>query len=358
MPLFRAAIKTSRATEESCSASNARQVLSKGISVSAVKVVLAVSLFGMLLAGCQRSASKNSQSDASAYLPAGAILPSEETIKSGEYKPLSRPLFLYVNKKALERPVTRMFLDYFLSEEGRQLVSESGYISLSNEEYDQQVQILKAAFPITASPADQKLTGEVMIDGSSTVAPISTAVAEEFSKAHSDVRVPVGTSGTGGGFKKFCAGEIDICDASRGIKESEVELCRKAGIEYLELRIGLDGLTIVVNPQNHWVSGLTIADLEKIWNPDSTVRKWSDIRPEFPDAEIKLFGPDTDSGTFEYFTEEVCHQKGASRSDYQQSADDNFLVTGVAHDEHALGYFGFAYYFENKDKLKALAIAP
>jgi len=197
-----------------------------------------------------------------------------------------------------------------------------------------------------------------MIDGSSTVAPISTAVAEEFSKLHEGVRVPVGTSGTGGGFHKFCAGEIDICDASRKIQESEQELCKKANLEYLELEIALDGLTVVVNPQNKWVDGLTISDLEKIWAPNSTVRKWSDVNPEFPEMEIKLFGPDTDSGTFEYFTEAVCHQKGASRSDYQQSADDNFLVTGVAHDESALGYFGFAYYAENKDKLKALAIAP
>lgn len=310
------------------------------------------------LTGCKPTAQKSDSPAKAGYLPAGAILPSEETIKTGTYKPLSRPLFLYVNKAALKRPVTAAFLEYYLSEEGRQLLQESGYIRLSDEIYAEQVKLLREAIGQSAAVSNNQLTGEIIADGSSTVAPITTAVAEEFSKAHSQVRVPVGTSGTGGGFKKFCAGEIDICDASRPIKDSEQELCKKAGIEYLELRVGLDGLTVVVNPQNTWVDGLTVAELESIWKTDSNVRKWSDVRPEFPDAEIKLFGPDTDSGTFEYFTEEVCHKKGASRSDYQQSADDNFLVTGVAHDENALAYFGFAYYVENKDKLKALGIAP
>lgn len=311
------------------------------------------------LASCERASQSDHQAKGEAYLPAGAVLPSEESIKSGAYTPLSRPLFLYVNRAALKRPATIAFLSYYLSPEGRQLVTESGYVRFSEDIYEEQVKLLTAAIQAagdTAATGD--LTGEVMVDGSSTVAPITTAVAEEFSRAHVNVRVPVGTSGTGGGFKKFCAGEIDICDASRPIKESEQDLCRQAKIEYLELRIAMDGLTVVVNPKNNWMDGLTMQDLEKIWSPQSTVRKWSDLNPAFPDAEIKLFGPDTDSGTFEYFTEEVCHQKGASRSDYQQSADDNFLVTGVANDTYALGYFGFAYYAENNDKLKAVAIAP
>jgi len=323
----------------------------------AAKSLLTCLVFCLGLTGCGPSSREPAQSSQPGYLPAGAVLPSVETIRSGEYAPLSRPLFLYVNKAALKRPVTVAFLEYYLSAEGQALVEETGYIRLPAESYVEQLKLLRAAAGDAAASSDA-LTGEVIADGSSTVAPITTAVAEEFSRANSQVRVPVGTSGTGGGFKKFCAGEIDICDASRPIKESEQESCRKAGIEYLELRVGLDGLTVVVHPSNSWVSGLTIAELESIWKSASTVHKWSDIRPEFPDAEIKLFGPDTDSGTFEYFTEEVCHQKGASRSDYQQSADDNFLVTGVAHDEHALAYFGFAYYIENKDKLKALAIAP
>jgi len=323
----------------------------------AVKVLCGVT-FCLGLSSCNGSSDQALYSGKSVYLPAGAVLPSVETVRSGEYKPLSRPLFLYVSKAALKRPATAALLHYYLSEEGRQLVTESGYVRLPEETYDEQIKLINSLTTIETSPEANGLTGEVMIDGSSTVAPISTAVAEEFSKIHKGVRVPVGTSGTGGGFHKFCAGEIDICDASRKIGESEQELCKKANLEYLELEIALDGLTVVVNPENNWVDGLTISDLKKIWAPDSNVRKWSDINPEFPDVDIKLFGPDTDSGTFEYFTEAVCHQKGASRSDYQQSADDNFLVTGVAHDELALGYFGFAYYAENKDKLKALAIAP
>lgn len=320
--------------------------------------LLCCAVLGLGLTGCEPKGNSKPAAQKAGYAPEGAIMPSEETIKTGTYRPLSRPLFLYVNKAALKRPETVAFLRYYLSEEGQQLVSESGYIQLSHEEYDAQKKLLEESIDAEAAKAPGDLTGEVMVDGSSTVAPITTAVAEEFSKMHHSVRVPVGTSGTGGGFKKFCAGEIDICDASRPIKESEQELCKKANLSYLELRVGLDGLTIVVNPKNHWVDGLSISDLEKIWNPESKVQKWSDIRPEFPDMAIKLFGPDTDSGTFEYFTEEVCHKKGASRSDYQQSADDNFLVSGVANDEGALGYFGLAYYVENKGKLKALSIAP
>jgi phosphate binding protein len=292
------------------------------------------------------------------YLPAGAVLPTAETIEHGMYKPLSRPLFLYVNKASLKRPETVAFLRYYLSVEGRELVGDSGYIRLHESEYEQQVTALEEAAKAAGTQVGANVTGQVVVDGSSTVAPITTAVAEEFSKLHSGVRVPVGTSGTGGGFKKFCHGEIDVCDASRAIKEPEVELCKKNHIEYLELLVGNDGLTVVVNPQNAWVSGLTVEDLKKIWSPDSTVKKWNDINPSFPNVDIKLFGPDTDSGTFDYFTEEICGKKGASRSDYQQSADDNFLVTGVAGDKYALGYFGYAYFVENQAKLKALAIAP
>lgn len=196
-----------------------------------------------------------------------------------------------------------------------------------------------------------------MIDGSSTVAPISTAIAEEFSLIHPELRIPVGTSGTGGGFKKFSAGEIDICDASRPIKESEVAACKANGIEFVELKVAIDGLTVVVHPENNWVESLTVGELKKLWGPESTVKKWSELREGFPDEPIKLFGADTDSGTFDYFTEEIMGKVGAIRSDYQQSSDDNFLVSGVNGDKHALGFFGYAYYVENKDKVKAVPIA-
>lgn len=201
-------------------------------------------------------------------------------------------------------------------------------------------------------------TDRVTIDGSSTVFPISQAVAEEFQKKNPGLRVVVGTSGTGGGFKKFVLGETDVNDASRPIKQSEIETCRKNGIEYLELKVAIDGLSVVVNPQNDWCDCLTTAQLKAIWGPNSKVTTWSDVNPNWPDEEIKLYGPDTDSGTFDYFTEAICGESGASRADYTFNTDDNFLVRGVAEDKYSLGYFGYAYYVENSDKLKIVGIAP
>lgn len=200
------------------------------------------------------------------------------------------------------------------------------------------------------------LTGSVLIDGSSTVYPITEAVAEEFQAANPNVRVNVGISGTGGGFKKFFAGEIDINDASRKISEDEKRKAEENGIEYAEFRVALDGITIVVNPENDWCDNITTEELKKIWEPGSKVKKWSDVRPEWPDKEIVLFGPDTDSGTFDYFTEVTVGEEGASRSDYTASTDDNVLIEGVSNEKYALGYFGFAYYEENRDKLKAVRV--
>ena len=203
-----------------------------------------------------------------------------------------------------------------------------------------------------------ELSGMVMIDGSSTVFPISQAVAEEFQKKYPRVKVVVGTSGTGGGFKKFVTGETDINDASRPIKQVEIDQCRQHGIEFLELRIAIDGLSVVVHPDNDWCDRLTVAQLREIWRPGSKVNNWSDVDPSWPQERIRLFGPDTDSGTFDYFTEVVCGESGASRTDYTPSADDNVLVRGVSGERYSLGYFGYAYYAENRDKLKAVAIAP
>jgi phosphate binding protein len=321
------------------------------------------------LCGCEPSGSSSATGTSGqagshapvGVIPEGAKLPTVESIQDGTYRPLSRPLFLYVNVDVLKKPVAQEFLRYYFGPEGRTLVGDSGYVPLANAHYDAQLKQLNELIGSTGATdgqAQEDIHGQLLIDGSSTVAPISTAVAEEFSHLHPEVRVPVGTSGTGGGFKKFCAGEIDICNASRAIKDSEKAACEKAGIHYLELTVGMDGITVVVNPSADWIAGISVADLKKIWAPDSPVEKWSDLNPDFPDAPIKLFGPDTDSGTFEYFTEEVCGGKGVSRSDYQQSGDDNFLVTGVAGDQYALGYFGFAYYVENQGKLKPLAIAP
>jgi phosphate transport system substrate-binding protein len=201
-------------------------------------------------------------------------------------------------------------------------------------------------------------SGDIAVDGSSTVFPITEAMAEEFQKNNSNVRVTVGVSGTGGGFKKFCAGETDISDASRPIKDSEIELCQQAGIEYIELPVAYDALSVVVNPQNDWVDCLTTAELQKIWKPaaQGKINNWNQVRGDFPDRELTLYGPGTDSGTFDYFTDAINGEEGASRGDYTASEDDNVIVQGVANDKGALGYFGLAYYEENQDKLKAVAV--
>jgi phosphate transport system substrate-binding protein len=210
---------------------------------------------------------------------------------------------------------------------------------------------------VTSQPvmAEEKI---IKIDGSSTVYPITEAVAEEYQKAKKGaVKVTVGISGTGGGFKRFCRGETDISDASRPIKDSEVKACQEMGIEFIELPVAYDGLAVVLNPKNTWVKSFTVADLKKIWEPEAKgkVHKWNQVRAEWPDAPLKLFGPGADSGTFEYFTEAIVGKAKASRGDFTASEDDNVLVQGVAGDKNAIGYFGLAYYEENKDKLK---VAP
>jgi phosphate transport system substrate-binding protein len=199
----------------------------------------------------------------------------------------------------------------------------------------------------------------VKIDGSSTVYPITEAVAEEFQTAkHGAVRVTVGISGTGGGFKKFCRGETDISGASRPILKKEMDACREAGIQYLELPVAYDALTVVVNPQNDWLKSITVDELKKIWEPGAqqNVIKWNQVNPAWPDQSLKLFGPGADSGTFDYFTEAVVGKAKSSRGDYTASEDDNILVQGVAMDKGALGYFGYAYYAENSNKLKAVPV--
>jgi len=216
---------------------------------------------------------------------------------------------------------------------------------------------LGAAFAVagTAVRANPIIT----IDGSSTVYPITEAVAEEFQKAKKGaVKVTVGISGTGGGFKKFCRGEIDIADASRPIKTSEMEDCAKAGIKYIEMPVAYDALTVVINPQNTWAKSLTVAELKKVWEPEAQgkITNWKQVRADFPDLPLKLYGPGTDSGTFEYFTEAVVGKARASRADYTASEDDNTLVTGVSRDKGGLGYFGYAYYAENTKKLAAAGI--
>ena len=199
------------------------------------------------------------------------------------------------------------------------------------------------------------LSGEVIIDGSSTVAPVTEAVAEEFRNVESGVNVSVGISGTGGGFKKFTVGELDISDASREMKPEEKALAEKNNIEFTEIQVGKDGITMVVNKENTWATDLTTEELKKIWAEGSTIKTWKDVRPEWPDTPIKLYAPDEDSGTYDYFIEAIL-ENGKIRKDYTPSSDDNVLVQGVEGDKGSLGFFGFAYYEENADKLTALKI--
>lgn len=200
------------------------------------------------------------------------------------------------------------------------------------------------------------LKGEIRVDGSSTVYPITEAVAEDFSKAAKGVRTTVGVSGTGGGFKRFCKGETDISDASRPITKSEVETCKSANIEFVELPVAYDGLCIAISKQNTWATKLTVDQIRKIYSASGTAKTWKDLDSAWPDRAIKVYSPGTDSGTFDYFKEVTVGRDGKVRSDMSVSEDDNVLVNGVASDRDAIGYFGFAYFTENKDKLVAVAV--
>ena len=211
----------------------------------------------------------------------------------------------------------------------------------------------------TASGSASKLEGDISIDGSSTVFPITEAMAEEFGNAmDGNVKITVGVSGTGGGFNKFCTGEIVISDASRPIKQSEVDLCAENGIGYIELPVAIDGLSVMVNPANDFVECMTVDELHTVWKPEAeeVVTKWNQVRPEWPDQNIGLYAPGVDSGTFDYFTETVNGESQASRADFLPSEDDNVLVTGISGDRGSLGYFGYAYYAENADRLKVVGI--
>lgn len=202
------------------------------------------------------------------------------------------------------------------------------------------------------------LTGTIKVDGSSTVFPITEAVAEEFRAVQPQVKVTIGVSGTGGGFKKFSRGETNLSNASRPIKDKEKAACAENNIKYLELEVAYDGLAVLVNPQNDWVDSFTIEELKKIWEPaaQGTIMKWNQIRPEWPNEEIHLFGPGVASGTYDYFTEAIVGKSGSSRGDFTASEDDHVLVQGIAGDKYSLGFFGLAYYAENKDKLTLIGV--
>ncbi len=218
--------------------------------------------------------------------------------------------------------------------------------------------IVALIFAITLSGCGGSSTESVSVDGSSTVFPLTEAVAEEFMKDNPNARVNVGVSGTGGGFSKFLRGETAINDASRPIAPNEMEKAESNGIEFIEIPVAYDGLAVVVHPDNDWVDCLTVGELQQIWEPNSSIDQWSDIRDEFPDREIDLYAPGTASGTYDYFTEAIVGESGASRSDFTASEDDNVLVQGIKGTEGALGYFGLAYYENNANELKAIGIDP
>jgi phosphate transport system substrate-binding protein len=203
---------------------------------------------------------------------------------------------------------------------------------------------------------EEPLSGKIRADGSSTVGPLITLAAERFRKEEPDVRVTVGISGTGGGFERFCRGETDISNASRPIEDDEKASCEKKGIDFIELEVANDGLSVVVNPDNTWARCLTVDQLKRIWQPGSKVSTWAAVDDQFPDNELSLYGPGTDSGTFDYFTDAIVGEEGASRGDYTASEDDNVTVRGVAGEKGALGYLGLSYYESNKKKLKAVEI--
>ncbi len=222
---------------------------------------------------------------------------------------------------------------------------------------------LLAALPLLAGPggcggggSESEVAGRIHIDGSSTVYPITEAIVEEFQAAHRSIRVAVGVSGTGGGFKKFCAGEAEIADASRAIKPVELERCHANGVDPLEFAVALDGLSVMVNPANDWADCLTVGELRRIWQPGSTITSWSQVRAGWPDEQLVLYGPGIDSGSFDYFTENIVGEEDASRADYTASEDDNVLVHGISGDRGSLGYLGHAYYVENAEELKLVAV--
>jgi phosphate transport system substrate-binding protein len=212
-----------------------------------------------------------------------------------------------------------------------------------------------AVIPFLAS-CGGGLDGKVSVDGSSTVYPLTAIAAEDFHQVNDDIQVKVGSSGTGGGFEKFCRGELDANNASRPIKDSEIENCRNAGIDFASLTMGVDALTVVVNPENDWATCLTTDQLRAIWEPQSQVNNWQQVDPSFPDMPLRLFGPGTDSGTFDYFTDVINGDEGASRTDFTPSEDDNVVVQGIVGTRGGLGYFGYTYFEENADRLRAVEI--
>ncbi len=302
-------------------------------------------------------------------IPVNGVIPTDETVADGSYV-LSRPLYIYVRIDSLqEKEQVREFVRFYLSDEAIPLVGEVGYTAVTTAEIEASRDVVEQAIAgemVASDPMDDgdevdlaSLSGDVAVDGSSTVFPITEAVAEEFRKVAPDVRVTVGVSGTGGGFEKFCAGETDISDASRPIKDSEREACAGNDIDFIEVLVGLDGLAVVTSTENDFlVDGLTTEQLATIFGAPSEgeITKWNQVDESWPDEDIDIYAPDTDSGTFDFFNEEITEDIGGSRADYTASTDDNVLVVGISGDDNTIGYFGYAYFAENQDRLQVIPI--
>jgi phosphate transport system substrate-binding protein len=215
----------------------------------------------------------------------------------------------------------------------------------------------KGGSPSSEAVIGQPTSGKIEIDGSSTVFPISQGVVEEFMRANPKVVVGLSISGTGGGFKRFEEGNLDICEASRPIQKDELEACRANNVDFISLKIGIDGISVVVNSQNTWCKSLTVDQLKRLWKPGSKIKTWDELDPTYPKQKIVLYGPDSDSGTFDYFTEAICGKRGSSRADYTANSNDNVLIQGVQGDPGAIGYFGYGYYVLNQGTLRALPIS-
>lgn len=287
----------------------------------------------------------------------GAVVPTLETIEKNEYKPLSRPLFIYVNAKALKKPEVAGYVKLMLGT-AQEHVVKAGFVKLKPDLLKEQQAKLQAAIADVQIP-DKITSGTVAVNGSSTVFPFAALAAELYEKANDGkVAVPVAKKGTGGGFELFCRGETDINNASRPIKKEEIDKCKENNVEYIDLTVCIDGISVCVNPKNTFCHCLSVEQLKALWEPDSKIHTWKDLNPEWPDKKIKLYGPDTDSGTFEYFTEVTVGKAKSSRTDYTPSSDDNILVKGISGDEYSLGYFGFSYYDKNRKSMKALGIKP
>ena len=347
----------------------------------------------------------------------GCVAPSIETVQDGTYKPLSRPLFVYIKTKSLARIEVETFAAYLL-DNADSLARGALFVPLTPDQLDEAYSVLDGAsagamsspdFPhaftskvptchppepkiaatyelggstrmrrlshgtsvlaatvavlalalaaaATASTSRTGVSGKISADGSSTVGPYVTAAAERFERRNPGAKITVGISGTGGGFERFCRGETDLSNASRPIKQSESTKCRENGVRYIAFLVANDGLSVVVNKGVTWINCITPAELKKIWDRGSTVDNWSQVRQGFPNVPLKLYGPGTDSGTFDFFTEKINGKAKQSRSDYTASEDDNVLVRGVEGDRGAMGYFGYSYYVENKSRLKLLKV--